>query len=475
MSNSDLTASNPFNTLSTNETAYVAKPSVGTCDKKYTKFADSETNVISKTATSFFSDGREEVDAYQGLHEGTGMRQYEGPCDHEQFVQPHLEHDPRVVSERDHVRSNPFLKVTSTVMPPTETSTLERTEVATVHSESPVDVFSAAPFRRNQQKRSAFQKQSRGPVKAQLPFTTAPESCSTKSSERSDFGKSTASEQTARMNHNLHINPQTSDASIGSRPGDRLVCKAEIGFSIQNDFGSSFALPKPYVMAEPRNLLTLNAQKPKSNPGLPTPFVSAHTKVEAPVINSSPASADPEVSLPVLGGTELEEYADEPLLRSGMHQATWIGGTKGLGGEGKSRKKHTAGEETSSIIEDRDRFEKGPINAPLSYEANYGSLKSSKNRKKPNTDNLPAEFANLGFSEEDPDAVVARDVQSVSQHVSGGDHPINSVNERTNVDAFFQTEGGSHTLPRTGTKKQRLVPTSVSMEPVGFKTKSTLV
>lgn len=462
MSNSDLTASNPFNNVSANEVAYGVKPSVGTYDNKYARFADSETNVIGKNAPVFSSEGREEVDTYQRQHEGTGMRQRDGSHDHDHFVQPYTEHDPRKVSGRDHVRSNPFL-------PPTETPTLERTEVAT---ESPVDVFSAAPFRRNQQKRSALQKHSRGPVKAQLPLAAAaavPESFSTKPSERSDHLKSSVSEQIPRMNRNLLVNPQTSDASVCSRSGEQSLGKAEVGCSkLQNDFGSSFASPKPYVVVEPRNLLISNAQKPKSNPGFT--FISAHTKVETPVINSNLATADPVVSLPVLGGTELEENADEPLLSSVAQKASWIGGTKGLGGEGRGWKKHTADEEISSIIDERDRFEKGPINIPLSYEANYGSLKSSKNRRKPNTDNLPAEFANLGFSEEDPDAVGARDVQSGSQHVLSADPHINSAN----VDAYFQAEG-SHTLPRTGTKKQRLVPTSVSMEPVGFKTKSTLV
>ena len=111
-----------------------------------------------------------------------------------------------------------------------------------------------------------------------------------------------------------------------------------------------------------------------------------------------------------------------------------------------------------------------------SADAHYGSLKRNKQRssKKSPREKPTTEFANLGFddSEKDIDALEGeRFCESGSQlNVS-----MDAAMLRTNNNSTNCFTEGSHTLPRMGAKKHRVLPQTPDNEPFSMKKKSSVI
>lgn len=331
----------------------------------------------------------------------------------------------------------------------------EAPSVTAQHSKSPVDVFDAAPFRRHQQKHGTAQKQKCGPVKAVVPFSQTQ-----KSNERPELVESPASVVDSK---NVQKLSQTETVAV--KP---VAATVEFGHSQcgHHEIASR---------RDPRIKVMMKQVDAKVKASSPVGAKSSSDLHQYPEISQYPsgqlAKRSLPGSMPVINSVDVEEEDYEGRSKeNSLHKSVLIRGRRNTRDEGKSRKK-------CGINDDDEDDGTGKTLALPSGEPSYGSLKSSRSRKDQNVTGLPSEFANLGFSEEDSDALTSLETlkkESQNTKVPAAAAAAEPQMPRPVHDPGFLPEG-SHTLPRAENKKRRRVPGSTSMTPVGYKIKSTLV
>lgn len=328
--------------------------------------------------------------------------------------------------------------------------------VTTQYSRSPVDVFDAAPFRRHQQKHVTAQKQKCGPVKAVVPFSQTQ-----KSNERPESVESSASVVASK---NVQKLPQTTE-TVAVKP---VAATVEFGHLQcgQREIASR---------RDPRIKAIVKQVDAKVKASSPVGAKSSNDLHQYPEISQYPsgqlAMRSLPGSIPVINSVDVEEEDYEGRSKeNNLHKSVLIRGRRNTRDEGKSRKKCGINDD------DNENDRTGKTLALPSGEPSYGSLKSNRSFKDQNVTGLPSEFANLGFSEEDSDALTS--LETLKKESQNTKMPAAAAAEpqmpRPVQDPGFLPEG-SHTLPRAENKKRRRVPGSTSMTPVGYKIKSTLV
>lgn len=330
--------------------------------------------------------------------------------------------------------SGQFLKTTS-----------EGPSASTQHSRSPVDVFGAAPFRRHQQKHGATQKQKCGPVKAVVPFSQ---------NERSDWAESSTSVVASK-------NVQKLSQTVVVKP---VAATVEFGHSqcSQHEINSRMD-PRIKVMMK-----QVDSKVKASSPVSAKSSSDLHQYPETMNRDSSQfAIRSLPGSMPMINSVDVEDEDYEGRSKeNSLHKSVLIRCRRNTRDEGKLRKKCSVNDDEDDRI--------GKTSAQPSGEPSYGSLKSNRNRKDQNVAGLPSQFANLGFSDEDSDAVTSLEASKKESQNTKIPAAAEPQMPQPVQESEFLPEG-SHTLPRTENKKRRRVPGSTSMTPVGYKIKSTLV
>lgn len=281
-------------------------------------------------------------------------------------------------------------------------------------SQSPDDVFSAAPFRRHQQKHRAVQRQVHGPMKAVIPVDQKQKS---EQLLATNVIKTTDSVQPLSQVHSVDVRP--------------------LPLAVESQSLASGVDPRMKLAVKPTD------SKWKSQ------------------------------SIAVGNTKALDDVQRHPGARFAVESTDNIADSvenyEELLNEGEVVKKYGVDKDTEALNKSTHKK-----STSLTYEPNSGILKPSKGQRKQNAGHPSSQFSNFGFHEDGLEASSSCEIMKTGHKPVNLQIPAEGQIPRLVQDSGFSSEG-SHTLPRAGNKKFHRVPGSASMEPVGCKIKSTLV
>jgi len=226
-------------------------------------------------------------------------------------------------------------------------------------------------------------------------------------------------------------------------------------------------------MARPPKTLSLSSHSSQS---------SQHQSPQSP---SSGSIEDPTEDLfnAALIQSKESDKSHQHCSATGSVAGVGLMGVQGGGATSKtSRQRHKSSDnnEKASARDGRDgftQFKSTDIMDDENVDILYGSVKHNKQRscKKSPREKPTTEFANLGFddSEKDIDALTSEAYGSRSG--SQLNISMDATMLRTNNNSAICLTEGSHTLPRMGAKKHRVLPQTPDSEPFTSKKKSSII